>query len=92
MSISITPEQRDALQAQAGAPLRLFDEQNQQTFYLVNESSLLHLQAMAEEKDAESLRRLRLLIQEGIDSPGVPADMAASRLRQFAQQLVQGTE
>ena len=90
MSVSITSEQRAAFQAQAGAPLRLVDEQNQQAFYLIDEASLLHMQAISNEKGAESENRLRALIQEGIDSPGIPADQAAARLRQFAQKLVQG--
>lgn len=92
MNLSITSEQRNAFQAQAGAPLRLVDEQNQQAFYLIDEASLLHMRAISREKSAESDIRLRALIQEGIDSPGIPADQAAARLRQFAQKLVQGKE
>lgn len=90
MNVSITSEQRDAFQAQAGAPLRLVDEQNQQAFYLIDEASLLHMRAVSNEKAVESENRLRGLIQEGVDSPGIPADQAAARLRQFAQKLVQG--
>lgn len=90
MNLSITSEQRDAFQAQAGAPLRLVDEQNQQAFYLIDEASLLHMRAISNQKGAESENRLRALIQEGIDSPGIQADQAAARLRQFAQKLVQG--
>ncbi len=90
MSISVTPEQRDAFQAQAGAPLRLVDEQNQQAFYLIDEASLLHMRAISNEKGAESENRLRALIQDGVDSPGIPADQAAIRLRQSAQKLLQG--
>ena len=48
------------------------------------------MRAISNEKGAESENRLRALIQEGIDSPGIPADQAAARLRQFAQKLVQG--
>lgn len=92
MSISITAEQRDALLAAAGVPLRLIDEQNHAAFYLVEEASLLHLQAVADDKEEESLNRLRSLIQEGIDSPGVPASKAEMRLRALARQLAQGTE
>lgn len=89
MSLSLTPEQRDAFQAQAGVPLRLIDEQNHQAFYLLDEASLLHMQAIAKELTMESQDRLRALIQEGIDSPGIPAEEAATRLRQFAQNLAQ---
>jgi hypothetical protein len=90
MNVSITSEQRDAFQAQAGAPLRLIDEQNQQAFYLIDEASLLHMRAISNDRASESETRLRALIQEGIDSPGIPAGQAAARLRQFAQKLVQG--
>ena len=35
----------------------------------------------------ESLDQLRVEIHKGIDSPGIPADEAAERLRRFAQGL-----
>lgn len=92
MSLSITPEQREAAQAQAGVPLRLIDEQNQQTFYLVDEASLLHMQAISNDKDLESQNRLRAMIQEGIDSPGIPAEQATAHIRQFARKLSQGNK
>lgn len=92
MEIAITPELRDAVQAAAGAPIRLVDQTNQQAFYLVDEASLLHMRTISHERGAESENRLRALIQEGVDSPGIPAEQAATHLRQFAQNLVQGKQ
>ena len=46
-------------------------------------------QANSLKGEDDSLHQLRDLIQQGIDSPGIPAGETAERLRRFAQELAQ---
>jgi hypothetical protein len=76
MQVPLSPQQRDAIAANPGEPLAVVDEFGNAGYYLVPAPAFLH--------------QLRLLIQEGIDSPGVPADDAFERLRRFADALAAG--
>jgi len=87
MNIRLSEEQRHALQASADQPLPVEDEQSRKVYYLLNEEAFLHLQGLQSEHEHECQERLRGLIDEGIRSPGVPADEAFARLRAVADEL-----
>jgi hypothetical protein len=76
MASKITKQQRDALNASHGQPVPVEDEDGHKVYYLV-EADYLHT----------SHEQLRALIQEGINSPHVPADEAEGELRRYADQL-----
>lgn len=90
MQVPLSPQQRDAIAANPGEPLAVVDEFGNAGYYLVPAPAFLHLQGLNEAADRDSHHQLRLLIQEGIDSPGVPADDAFERLRRFADALAAG--
>ena len=73
MAAKLTDEMRNEIAAYPGQPVTVIDEQGQKVYYLVEENAPL----------------LRALIQEGIDSPKVPAEDAHARLRQRASELSQ---
>lgn len=89
MDIGLTPQQIEALRAHPGQPLSMVDESSSERFFLLSEPAFLHLQGLAGETGSESHRRLKQLIQEGIDSPAIPADEALARLREVANKLAQ---
>jgi hypothetical protein len=90
MQVPLSPQQRDAIAANPGETLAVIDEFGNAGYYLVPAPAFLHLQGLNEATDRDSHERLRRLIQEGIDSPGVPADEAFERLRRFADALAAG--
>ena len=87
MEIPLSPQQRDAINAHPGEPLPLVDHVSSERYFLVPAPAFLHLQGLAGESENNCHEQLRKLIQEGIDSPTVPAEEAFSRLRQTAQRL-----
>jgi hypothetical protein len=90
MIAKLSEEQRQALQDSPGRPVPIKDERTQKTYYLVEEASYVHLQSLQSDHSRQCHERLRLLIQDGINSPGIPADEAFDRLRTLADQLAQG--
>jgi hypothetical protein len=87
MNVKLSDEQRDALAAGSEHPLTVEDEQSRKVYYLLNEESFLHLQGLQTEHERECQERLRQLIDEGIQSAGVPADAAFARLREQADEF-----
>ncbi len=73
MAAKITDEMRNEIAAHPGEPVTVLDDQGHKVYYLVEENTPL----------------LRALIQEGIDSPKVPAEQAHARLRKKAVELSQ---
>jgi len=91
MIAKLTDEQRHALETGGGRPVEVQDERNDKVYYLLNESAYLHLQGLQAEHEQQSHDRLRRLIEEGMESPGVPADKAFARLREIAVRLSRPT-
>ena len=89
MHSKLTPEQREAIAAQPGVPIPVFDDQGEKFYYLIEESSLRHLEGIAGEQSQKSLAQLRELIQDGIDSPDVPANIVYAELRKKAAEASQ---
>jgi hypothetical protein len=87
MSVKLSDEQRQALESSSGQPLPVQDEQSHSVYYLLNEEAFLHLQSLNAAHDDRCKVRLRELIDEGIQSPGVPANEAFARLRAWAEEL-----
>lgn len=73
MAARITDEMRNEIAARPGEPVTVIDEQGKKVYYLVEENTPL----------------LRALIQEGIDSPEIPAEEAFSELRNRAVEISQ---
>jgi hypothetical protein len=92
MQVPLSPQQRDAIAAHPGEPLAVVDEFGNAGYYLVPAPAFLHLQGLNEASDRQSHEQLRRLIQEGIESPGIPADEAFERLRRFAESLAAGNQ
>jgi hypothetical protein len=91
MGIKLSDELRQALETAADQPLSIEDEQSRRKYYLVDEESFLHLKGLQAEHNRECQERLRRLIDEGIESPGIPATEAFARLRTFAEGLSQSS-
>lgn len=84
----LTDEQREAIRACAGQPVRIADEATNQVYYLLNEETFAHLRGLQAGLDEACRERLRQLIGEGIRSPDVAADVVFSSMRRTAQDLV----
>ncbi len=84
MATKITPEQQAVLQANSGQAVPMLDDRGNIVSYMVDVSSFVQLQGLSKEQDEQSLQKLKALIQDGIDSPGVPAEEAHERIRQMA--------
>lgn len=87
MEAKLTPQQREAILAHQGQPVAVIDDASNERFYLIAEPALRHLQELASDNAAQRREHLRQLIQEGIDSPGVPVDEAFARLDDTAKRL-----
>ena len=86
MPLKLTPEQQADLSAHAGQAVPIQDDQGNIVCYLVDVSSFLHLQSLSQTQDEQSRQKLQSLIQEGMDSPDVPAAEAHQRIRQMAKE------
>lgn len=91
MQVPLSPQQREAIAARPGEPLAIVDEFGHAGYYLVPAPAYHHLQGLNDASDQQSHEQLRRLIQEGCESPEVPADEAFKRLRQIAQSLAEDT-
>lgn len=87
MTTKLTAEQREALIACAGQPVRVADENSSEVFYLLNEEAFAHLRSLQADCDDECREKLRELIAEGIRSPEVSAGKVFSDLRAEANRL-----
>jgi hypothetical protein len=87
MNVKLSDEQRHALEASADHPLPVADDLNAKVYYLLDEESYLHLQGLQVEHERRCHEQLAQLIDEGVRSPGVPADEAFARLRALAATL-----
>ncbi len=87
MNIRLSEEQRIALDQASDRALPVNDDLNQRVYYLVSEESFLHLKGLQAEHEQECRDQLKNLIEEGISSPGIPAEEAFARLRSVAQGL-----
>jgi hypothetical protein len=76
MATKITQQQRDDIAASNGQPVPVEDDEGRTVGYLVA-ADYLHL----------SHEQFKSLIQEGINSPRVPAAEAEADLRRYADQL-----
>lgn len=87
MNIKLSEEQRIALDQASDRALPVNDDLNRRVYYLVSEESFLHLQGLQAEHERKCRDQLKMLIEEGISSPGIPAEEAFARLRLVAQEL-----
>lgn len=92
MELSLTPQQIAALQDAPDQPVPVVNSDSQERYYLVSEPLLLSLQGLTSGPDAKSARELEELIQQGLNSPEIPAEEAFDRLRKHAQMLARGAE
>jgi hypothetical protein len=87
MTTKLTDEQREALKACAGQPVRVADENTSEVFYLLNEEAFTHLRSLQAECDKEFKEKLRGLITDGIGSPELSAENVFSDLRAEVRRL-----
>ncbi len=87
MSVKLSDEQRQALEQAPQQAVLVEDQQNRKLYYLLDAQAYLHLEGLRSDQEQRCHEQLRQLIDEGIQSPGVPADEAFVRLRSFADQL-----
>jgi hypothetical protein len=87
MTTKLTAEQREALKACAGQPVRVADDNSSEVFYLLNEEAFAHLRSLQADCDEECKEKLRALIAEGIRSPEVSAEKVFSDLRAEVNKL-----
>lgn len=85
MDVKLTNEMRDALAAHPGQAVPIVDDESKRKYFLVEETSLLHLQGLAVQQNQASHQKLQALIQEGIRSDHVAAEVAESRIRKVIQ-------
>ena len=78
MASKITPELQADLQAHVGQPLPLQDDDGNVVYYVIDAETF---------KSFEYEQRLQVLLEEGDNSPDVPADEAHSRMRQSMQDI-----
>jgi hypothetical protein len=76
---------RDEIAAHPGKAVPVVDDQANKVYFLVEEASLLHMQGLAAEQDEESQRRLKALIQEGIDVDHVSGEEGEAAIRRIVQ-------
>ena len=88
MTTKLTDEQRQAVEACAGQPVRVADEATNKVYYLLNEEAFAHLRGLQSAHDEECRSKLRELIEEGIQSGEIPADKAFGDLRDEVHRLV----
>jgi hypothetical protein len=87
MTTKLSDEQRMVLQAEAGEPVAVIDEQSNRVYYLVDAESFAHLQGLQSEHEEKSVTRLRQQIAAGMEGPDIPADEVFSSLREAAREL-----
>jgi hypothetical protein len=88
MTTKLTDEQREAVEACAGQPVRVADEATNKVYYLLNEEAFAHLRGLQSAYDDECRSKLCDLIEEGIRSGEIPADKAFADLRADVNRLV----
>ena len=88
MTTKLTDEQRAAVEACAGQPVRVADEATNKVHYQLSEEAFAHLRGLQAAHDEECRSKLRQLIEEGIRSGEIPADKAFADLRAEANRLV----
>jgi uncharacterized protein YoaH (UPF0181 family) len=88
MTTKLTDEQRKAVEACAGQPVLVADEATNKLYYLLNEEAFAHLRGLQSAHQDECQSKLRELIEEGIRSGEISADMAFFNLRAEANKLV----
>ena len=89
MASKITPEQQADLYAHHGQPVPVQGESGNVVCFMVDATAFLNMQGIAGEPTAENEQRLKAMIQEGIDSPDVPAEEVYQELRDRVQQVRQ---
>ena len=87
MTTKLTSEQREALTACGGQPVRVADESTSEVYYLLNEEAFVHLQSLQADCDEEQKQKLRELIADGINSSERSAEEVFARLRAELGQL-----
>jgi hypothetical protein len=87
MTTKLTDEQRQAVEACAGQPVRVTDDVTNKMYYLLNEEAFAHLCGLQSSHNEECQAKLRELIEEGILSGEIPADKAFSDLRAEVDRL-----
>lgn len=83
MATKLTTELQLAIAAHPGEPFPVVDDAGQ-TFYIIPEARLTHLEALARDESQATLERLQALIAEGDASPDVSADEAEKRILRMA--------
>lgn len=89
MASKITPEQQADLNAHTGQPVPLQGDEGNVVCYMVEATLFQNMQGLSGEPSAQNEQRLRTLIQEGLDSPDVPAEEVYRELRGRAKQIKQ---
>jgi hypothetical protein len=87
MTTKLSDEQREALKACAGGPVRVADEKTNQIYYLLDENAFVHLRGLQSEHEEECRIKLQQLVEEGICSAEIPAAEVFSFLRAEAKKL-----
>ncbi len=87
MTPKLTPEMRDALNQGHGRPVDVEDADGSKFYVLIEKDAYLHLQGLQGQQEEQTREQLRHLIQEGVDSEGIPASEAFKRLRDTASKL-----
>jgi hypothetical protein len=91
MTTKLTDEQREAVEACAGQPVRVADEASNKDYYLLNEEAFAHLCGLQRARDEECRATLRTLVEEGMRSGVISAEKAFWDLRAEANKLVSRT-
>lgn len=87
MPAELTPEMLSEIAAHPGEAIRVVDATGGQTFFLVSEDRLTHLEAVAAEQSTATLDRLRELISEGDASSEVDASVVYDELMRRANAI-----
>ena len=82
MATKLSDDLREEIAANPHQAVPLIDDQSGKVYYVVDEDFLLG----SGERDESSLRRLRDLLQEGINGPHVSREEGDARIRAKIQQ------
>lgn len=88
MQAKLTEEQRSAMAAHPGVPIPIIDDDTEQTYYLISERSLTHLENAANLASESSRQRLQKLIEEGDATESIPSEVVFADLRKRAAQTM----
>lgn len=89
MTVNLSKEQRQALEASSGQPLRVSDERTNKTYYLMDEEAFAHFQIADSEPDEQSLKKLRQFVEEGLRGPDISSGEVFASLREAAERIAQ---